>query len=293
MTGRAVLSAMLLLPLLLGCATIRQASEERGPLVCAAVGGFIGGVAGAIIGNNNSSDDPVAGAAIGLGSGAAVGAALCAAFARPKLEPVASVSGSPLSGRAPLTVNLRADASDPDGQIVSYAWDLGDGNRATGDSLSHTYTNPGVYTAELLITDDDGLTATNSVRINVTAPVSAPPPLTTRGVPITLGDLYFAFDSAELLAEADGQLSTLVRELQGDPDLQVRVSGYTDSSGPEDYNLLLSERRAVSVAGYLRSRGIEASRIEQRGYGESNPMADNATREGRTQNRRVELQILQ
>ena len=293
MTGRAVLSAMLLLPLLLGCATIRQASEERGPLVCAAVGGFIGGVAGAIIGNNNSSDDPVAGAAIGLGSGAAVGAALCAAFARPKLEPVASVSGSPLSGRAPLTVNLRADASDPDGQIVSYAWDLGDGNRATGDSLSHTYTNPGVYTAELLITDDDGLTATNSVRINVTAPVSAPPPLTTRGVPITLGDLYFAFDSAELLAEADGPLSTLVRELQGDSDLQVRVSGYTDSSGPEEYNLLLSERRAVSVAGYLRSRGIEASRIEQRGYGESNPMADNATREGRTQNRRVELQILQ
>ena len=156
--------------------------------MCAAVGGFIGGVAGAIIGNNNSSDDPVAGAAIGLGSGAAVGAALCAAFARPKLEPVASVSGSPLSGRAPLTVNLRADASDPDGQIVSYAWDLGDGNRATGDSLSHTYTNPGVYTAELLITDDDGLTATNSVRINVTAPVSTPPPLTTRGVPITLGD---------------------------------------------------------------------------------------------------------
>ncbi len=293
MTGRAVLSAMLLLPLLLGCATIRQASEERGPLVCAAVGGFIGGVAGAIIGNNNSSDDPVAGAAIGLGSGAAVGAALCAAFARPKLEPVASVSGSPLSGRAPLTVNLRADASDPDGQIVSYAWDLGDGNRATGDSLSHTYTNPGVYTAELLITDDDGLTATNSVRIDVTAPVSAPPPLTTRGVPITLGDLYFAFDSAELLAEADGPLSTLVRELQGDPDLQVRVSGYTDSSGPEEYNLLLSERRAVSVAGYLRSRGIEASRIEQRGYGESNPMADNATRGGRTQNRRVELQILQ
>ena len=293
MTARTVLSAMLSLPLLLGCATIRQASEERGPLVCAAIGGFVGGVAGAIIGNNNDSDDPVAGAAIGLGSGAAVGAALCAAFARPKLEPVASVSGSPLSGRAPLTVNLRADASDPDGQIVSYAWDLGDGNRATGDSLSHTYTNPGVYTAELLITDDDGLTATNSVRINVTAPVSAPPPLTTRGVPITLGDLYFAFDSAELLAEADGQLSTLVRELQGDPDLQVRVSGYTDSSGPEEYNLLLSERRAVSVAGYLRSRGIEASRIEQRGYGESNPMADNATREGRTQNRRVELQILQ
>ncbi len=293
MTGRAVLSAMLLLPLLLGCATIRQASEERGPLVCAAVGGFIGGVAGAIIGHNNSNDDPVAGAAIGLGSGAAVGAALCAAFARPKLEPVASVSGSPLSGRAPLTVNLRADASDPDGQIVSYAWDLGDGNRATGNSLSHTYTNPGVYTAELLITDDDGLTATNSVRINVTAPVSAPPPLTTRGVPITLGDLYFGFDSAQLLAEADGPLSTLVRELQGDPDLQVRVSGHTDSSGPEEYNLLLSERRAISVASYLRSRGIEASRIEQRGYGESNPMADNATREGRTQNRRVELQILQ
>ena len=284
---------MLLLPLLLGCATIRQASEERGPLVCAAVGGFVGGVAGAIIGNNNDSDDPVGGAVIGLGSGAAVGAALCAAFARPKLEPVVSVSGGPRSGTAPLTVNLRADASDPDGQIVSYAWDLGDGNSANGESLSHTYRTPGVYMAELVITDDDGLMATNSVRINVTVPVSAPPPLTAQGTPITLGDLHFAIDSAQLLAEADGPLGTLVRELQGEPDLGIRVSGYTDSSGPEEYNLLLSEKRTESVASYLRSRGIDASRIEQRGYGESSPMADNATRDGRSQNRRVELQILQ
>ena len=82
-------------------------------------------------------------------------------------------------------------------------------------------------------------------------------------------------------------------QVQGEPDLGIRVSGYTDSSGPEEYNLLLSEKRTESVASYLRSRGIDASRIEQRGYGESSPMADNATRDGRSQNRRVELQILQ
>ena len=292
MNARAFLSAMLSLPLLVGCATIRQASEERGPLVCAAVGGFVGGVAGAIIGNNNT-DDPVAGAAIGLGSGAAVGAALCAAFARPKLEPVASVSGGPLSGTAPLTVNLRADASDPDGEIVSYAWDLGDGNRTSGESLSHTYRTPGVYMAELAITDDDGLMATSSVRINVSAPVSAPPPMTTRRAPIILGDLHFSFDSAMLTAEADGPLAALVRELQDEPDRSIRVSGYTDTSGPAEYNQGLSERRTESVASYLRSRGVDASRIESRGYGEGNPVADNASRDGRKRNRRVELEIQQ
>ena len=303
MRARALLSATLLLPLVLGCATIRQASEERGPLVCAAVGGFVGGVAGAIIGNNNNSGDPGAGAAIGLGSGAAVGAALCAAFARPNLEPVVSVSGGPLNGTAPLTVNLRADASDADGEIVSYTWDLGDGNTTSGESLSsrvggvdlvqlavaHTYKSPGVYTAALVIQDDDGLMATNSVRINVTAPVSAPPP--ARRPLAILGDLYFAFDSAELLAEADGPLGSLVRELQGNPELRVRVSGYTDNSGPEEYNQALSERRTQSVASYLRTRGVAASRIDERGYGESSPVANNATREGRSQNRRVELEI--
>ena len=285
MRARALLSATLLIPLVLGCATIRQASEERGPLVCAAVGGFVGGVAGAIIGNNNNSDDPGAGAAIGLGSGAAVGAALCAAFDRPNLEPVARVSGGPLNGTAPLTVNLRADASDADGEIVSYAWDLGDGNTTSGESLSHTYRSPGVYTAALVIQDDDGLMATNSVRINV----SAPPP--ARRPPAILGDLFFAFDSAELLAEADGPLGLLVRELQGNPELRVRVSGYTDNSGPEEYNQALSERRTQSVVSYLRTRGVAASRIDERGYGESSPVANNATREGRSQNRRVELEI--
>ena len=220
-----------------------------------------------------------------------MGAALCGAFARPNLEPVASVLGGPRSGTAPLTVNLRAEASDPDGQIVSLAWDLGDGSSATGESLSHTYRSPGVYMAELVITDDDGLMARSSVRINVAAPVSAPPPI--RSAPITLGDLHFAFDSAQLLAEADGPLGALVRELQGDPDLRVSVSGFTDTSGPEEYNRLLSERRTESVAGYLRGRGIDPSRIERRGYGESNPVADNATREGRKRNRRVELQVLQ
>ena len=69
------------------------------------------------------------------------------------------------------------------------------------------------------------------------------------------------------------------------------MSGYTDNSGPEEYNQALSERRTQSVASYLRTRGVAASRIDERGYGESSPVANNATREGRSQNRRVELEI--
>ncbi len=287
--SRLMIPAVLGLPLLLGCATLRQARETPGPLPCAIAGAVVGGVAGAVIGHNNSSEDPLGGAAAGAGTGAAVGAAICSVFVAENQAPMVGVSGGPYRGTAPLTVRLSADARDPDGEIASYDWDLGDGSRSAEQGLSHTYRAPGQYTARLVIADDGGLTATSSVGITVLAPVAAPPPLRRR---VALGDVHFDFDSARLRPEADAALRDLLTGLQEDPSLRVRISGHTDDMGPEIYNQGLSKARTGSVAEYLRGRGIDPSRVEHRGFGESRPVADNTSREGRARNRRVELEIL-
>ena len=76
------------------------------------------------------------------------------------------------------------------------------------------------------------------------------------------------------------------------PGLIVEVGGHTDSQGNADYNRGLSERRAKTVRDYLIGRGVDADRLTWRGYGEEQAIADNATAEGRDQNRRVVLRIL-
>jgi OmpA-OmpF porin, OOP family len=72
----------------------------------------------------------------------------------------------------------------------------------------------------------------------------------------------------------------------------VEVAGHTDSIGTEEYNQGLSERRAESVRAYLESKGISATRLTARGYGELQPIASNDTEEGRAQNRRSEMIVL-
>ena len=73
----------------------------------------------------------------------------------------------------------------------------------------------------------------------------------------------------------------------------VEIGGHTDAKGSDDYNQRLSDRRACSVGRYLKGKGIEEGRMTPVGYGESKPIADNETDEGREQNRRVELRILE
>lgn len=76
------------------------------------------------------------------------------------------------------------------------------------------------------------------------------------------------------------------------PNSLIDVYGHTDSTGSDAYNQTLSENRARTVAGYLQSRGVPAARIRSQGFGETMPVADNATEEGRTKNRRVEIKIV-
>jgi len=116
------------------------------------------------------------------------------------------------------------------------------------------------------------------------APASAPAPVMT-----VLAGANFDFDKS-LIRPADFEkLDKDVATLKEWGDVKVEVAGHTDSVGTDDYNMGLSMRRAQAVRNYLVDKGIAADRLTVRGYGESQPVADNATVEGRFQNRRVEL----
>ncbi len=101
--------------------------------------------------------------------------------------------------------------------------------------------------------------------------------------------VLFDFDSAELRPESITELERVVKFMNDVPFAKAMVEGHTDSVGSDAYNLALSDRRAKSVFDYLSSRGVDPARLSSVGKGESDPIADNATAEGRQVNRRVML----
>lgn len=103
--------------------------------------------------------------------------------------------------------------------------------------------------------------------------------------------ILFGYDRSDLNNSAQGNLDKLVTILKEYPDTDIEVQGHTDSRGSDTYNQTLSERRAGSVASYLRNKGVNSSRITTKGYGESAPVASNDTDESRAQNRRVTFLI--
>lgn len=120
------------------------------------------------------------------------------------------------------------------------------------------------------------------------APAPAPAPAPVAKEVVTF-NLLFGFDKADITDEMIPVLEQVKMILDEDPDTDFVLSGHTDSTGPEAYNQGLSERRAGSVKDWLVSNGVDASRLEAKGYGETQARYDNATREGRKLNRRVEL----
>ena len=108
---------------------------------------------------------------------------------------------------------------------------------------------------------------------------------------ITVG---FGFDSAQIAAEQQSQLDAVAADLQSHPNYMALVSGYTDATGDEEYNFTLAQRRAAAVQRYLAAQlGPEFVRLAVIGFGESMPVAGNETSEGRAQNRRTEVVLVQ
>lgn len=133
-------------------------------------------------------------------------------------------------------------------------------------------------------------------RLDRCSDTSAGTRVDSRGCPLQretrLDGVLFEINSAQLSGDSVRRLNQAVETLKLNPDLKVEVAGHTDSTGAASYNEQMSQRRAEAVRDYLVSNGIGADRLSARGYGESQPVGSNETREGRAENRRVTLRIL-
>ncbi len=119
--------------------------------------------------------------------------------------------------------------------------------------------------------------------------------VTRQGDNITLnmpGNVTFAHDSADLSPAFFDVLNSVSKVMDKFDKTVVEVAGHTDSTGSDAYNQRLSERRAASVASYLRSQGVDGQRLITVGMGEALPVADNSTAAGREANRRVEITMV-
>lgn len=103
--------------------------------------------------------------------------------------------------------------------------------------------------------------------------------------------ILFAINSSQLNASSKADLNKLAQNLIQNPETNVQVFGYTDNTGSQQLNERLSLQRAESVVNYLISDGVRSNRVSAKGFGWNDPVASNATPEGRAQNRRVEIYI--
>lgn len=130
--------------------------------------------------------------------------------------------------------------------------------------------------------------------VPVAAPPPAPPPMP---VPVSerislASDALFEFDDFALSSAGERALDALIFKMQGLKVEAIAIAGHTDSIGPDEYNRILSLRRAEAIKHYLISRGIEEAKMVVEGKGETQPVGDNATASGRANNRRVTIDIL-
>ena len=105
------------------------------------------------------------------------------------------------------------------------------------------------------------------------------------------GNITFATDSSEIVSNFYAPLNNLASSFKQFNQNTIEIVGFTDSTGSRQYNMDLSQRRAQSVATYLTAQGVDGSRLSTRGAGPDQPIASNATADGRAQNRRVEVNL--
>jgi outer membrane protein OmpA-like peptidoglycan-associated protein len=184
------------------------------------------------------------------------------------------------------TLAMSADGQSPEGDQVSYRWSAPAGTFQNATNRQTIWTAPqqeGAVPITVTVDDGKGGTGSDTVTIQVTRPAPV--------VELNFEDVYFEFDRSTLRPDALRLLDDAVTRLQANPNRNIIIEGHTCNIGTAEYNLALGERRAASVRDYLISRGIPASRLETRSYGEENPKYDNAREETRRLNRRAVLVV--
>jgi outer membrane protein OmpA-like peptidoglycan-associated protein len=120
-------------------------------------------------------------------------------------------------------------------------------------------------------------------------PIPTENTVSTKAEPVILRNVFFAVGNAQLQSASFPELQRLVQLLQTNPKMRIQINGHTDDVGADADNQKLSEQRAKAVYDYLVQNGVTATRLLYKGYGETKPIASNATPEGRQQNRRTEF----
>ncbi len=205
-----------------------------------------------------------------------------------------SISSDGFSPLGELGVNY--DVSPNVRVSASYQYIYGIGDSKTGEYDSHalmlglSYVFASSDPRPQVITESEP-------RPVITEPAEVPEPVTTERQTFTLSmsslgdDFTFESDSISVGSAFSRELEDVAHILVTYPQAEVHIVGHTDSTGSDTYNQALSERRAQSVANELERQGVNPSQITVSGEGERSPVASNATRKGRTLNRRVELMI--
>ena len=183
------------------------------------------------------------------------------------------------------TSTVTADAQDPDGDALTYAWSAPAGSLTNPTAQRSPWTAPmveGPVPVTVRVSDGKGGTASDVVTIQV---------IKEAVKEIVFEDVHFDFDRYSLRPEAVRALDEAVRSLQENPTLRITIEGHTCNIGTAEYNLALGERRATAVREYLVSRGVTADRLQTVSYGEERPKYDNAREETRRLNRRAALVV--
>jgi outer membrane protein OmpA-like peptidoglycan-associated protein len=183
------------------------------------------------------------------------------------------------------TSTVTAEATDPDGDALTYRWNTPAGTLSSPADRQSPWTAPmqeGPVPVTIEVRDSKGATATDAVTIQVVRPAVRE---------FVFEDVHFDFDRYSLRPEATRALDEAIKSLRENAQLRLELEGHTCNIGTAEYNLALGERRAMAVRDYLASRGIGADRLRTVSYGEERPKHDNSREETRRLNRRAALVV--
>ncbi len=177
-------------------------------------------------------------------------------------------------------------------------------NKNTGEEiiLDENSQKDGRYTVHLREGDEysvevNNVEGYNFIKKDLTADAtdnfSVPVSKIKTGTSLEIEDIYFGYNSNELSADSYKELDKLVEWMKTNKKVMVQIEAHTDDIGSEEFNRVLSEKRAKGIVSYLNKKGIQSTRMKSKGFGETKRRAEGESEEARAQNRRVELHILE